>query len=527
MAIHRVFAPVLAILGLWGATCHGQAPESVTDRCADLMAQGFVELEDAPTRLTSTRSVEATDDLPAYCRVEGYVAPQVWFEIRLPLENWNRKFLMQGCGGMCGWINMEACEDALARNYAVANTDMGHKGPPASAFWAKDNREAEIQFGFRATHVVAVAAKAIVAAFYGTYPERSYFRGCSTGGRQGLMSAQRFPHDFDGIIAGAPVIHQPGTAQFHLAWLGLANLDEQRQPILTADKVPLIQAAVMAACDAEDGVRDGVLMDPRRCDWDPDALRCGRDLGDDCLSDAQVEAVRRLYSPARNSKGQRLFPGGMMKGSEHQWAPVIAPPRGQLSMLLDPNGLVAEVSRYLAFDQDKGRDFSLFDLDFDEDYKRFGVMASLNTANDPDLREFAGRGGKLILYHGWDDLEIPPLGSVEYYEDVVRFTGSAEQTQEFFRLFMLPGVAHCRRGPGADAIDYLSHLEDWVERGKAPEYLTAHHLRTPQNYRGLPRPRYPLPEADYDWTRPVFPYPKVARYVGRGNWREMDRWTGD
>lgn len=503
----------------------GRAAESVAARCASLTAQNFSSLQDAPTRVTSASAVEAADGLPAYCRVEGYVSPQVWFEVRLPLENWNSRFLMQGCGGMCGWINMEACADALARNYAVANTDMGHKGPPSSAFWAKNNREAEIQFGFRATHVVAVAAKAIIAAFYAVDAERSYFRGCSTGGRQGLISAQRFPHDFDGIIVGAPVIHQPGTAQFHLAWLGLANLDEQRQPILTADKVPLIQRAVMVACDANDGVEDGVLMDPRACDWDPEALLCARNRRDDCLSKAQVQAVRRLYSPARDSQGRRLFPGGMMKGSEHEWAPIIAPPPGKQSPLFDPNGMIAEVLRYLTFDQDRGADYSLFDLDFDEDYKRFGVMASLNTANNPDLREFAAHGGKLILYHGWDDLEIPPLGSVEYYEDVERFMGSVYKTQEFFRLFILPGVAHCRRGPGADAIDYLSHLENWVERGRAPEYLTTHHLKTPQSYMGLPRPRYPLPESDYDWMRPVFAYPKVAHYDGSGDWRDMNNWA--
>lgn len=525
--MNRTLACLVAITLLWAMPGDGQAAESTVDRCATLTAHNFGALEEAPTRVTATTLVDAADGLPAYCRVEGYVTPQVWFEVRLPLANWNKKFLMQGCGGMCGWVNMEACADALARDYAVANTDMGHKGPPSSAFWAKDNREAEIQFGFRATHVVAVAAKAIIAAFYGNSAERSYFRGCSTGGRQGLMSAQRFPYDFDGIIVGAPVIHQPGTAQFHLAWLGLTNLDEQRQPILTADKVPLIQRAVMAACDENDGVIDGVLMDPRDCDWEPKALLCSSNKRDDCLNQAQVQAVQRLYSPARDSKGRRLFPGGMMRGSEHQWAPVIAPPPGKQSRLLDANGMITEIARYLTFDRDRGADYSLFDLDFDEDYKRFGVMASLNTANDPDLREFAAHGGKLILYHGWDDLEIPPNVSLEYYQDVVRFVGSAAETQAFFRLFMLPGVAHCRRGPGADAIDYLTHLEHWVEQGEEPEYLTAHHLTTPQSYLGLPRPRYPLANEDYDWVRPVFPYPEVARYDGSGDWRDVNNWRSD
>ena len=501
-----------------------QGAEAARARCTALPQQNLTGLKDAPSQITSAAIVAAAEGLPEYCRVEGFVAPQVWFEVRLPTAGWNEKFLMQGCGGMCGWVNMGACEDALARNYAVTNTDMGHRAPPFSALWARNNRSAEIDFAFRATHVVSIVAKEIIRRFYGSGPRYAYFRGCSTGGRQGMLAAQRFPADFDGIISGAPVLRQPGVGPLHLAWLARANMDAAGEPVLTAEKVPLIETTVLAACDELDGVADGIINDPRACAWRPDALQCQGGGSQNCLTREEVAVVERFYAPARDSRGRQLFPGGVSRGSELEWVPAIAAPVGQRPFRMAENGLIAQVVRYLSFDQDRDADFSLRDFDFDEHPKQFGTMMSLNSAINPDLRPFKDRGGKIIMYHGWNDLEVPPGVSIDYYASVVAAMGGRDQAEEFIRLFMLPGVAHCRRGPGADAIDYLTYMERWVEQGIAPDEMLAHHLVKEQPYLGLPRPRYPLPTDAFSWTRPVFPYPDLAEYGGDGDVDLASNW---
>jgi feruloyl esterase len=492
--------------------------------CDNLTSLNLTSLDDAPAQITGSAVVSASDGLPAYCRVEGYVSPQVGFEIRLPVSTWNGKYLQQGCGGMCGWINMGACEDALARNYAVANTDMGHKAPPFSALWARNNRSAEIDFAYRATHVLNIVARHIIEIYYGNAPSRAYFRGCSTGGRQGLISAQRFPDDFDGIIVGAPVIRQPGVGPLHLAWLARANMDENGDPILTADRAAIIGPAVMDACDELDGVADEIINDPRLCTWSPASLSCRGASTDACLTPAEIAVVERIYSPARNSSGRILFPGGMMRGSEIEWNPAIVAPEGETPRVAAPNGLISHVLRYLSFAEDRPADFGLLDLDFDRHPAEFGFMMTLNSAVNPDLRSFRARGGKLLMYHGWNDLEIPPYLSIDYYESAVAANGGRASAEEFIRLFMLPGVAHCRRGPGADAIDYLSYLEKWVEQDEAPDSLLAHHLVQEQSYLGLPRPRYPLANEKYNWTRPIYPYPDVAEYSGHGSAEDPGNW---
>jgi len=528
----RLIAALLALAGLAaGSAASAQsppatAPQAPTDeRCANLARSDLSRLPDAPTVITAAAPVAAAGDVPAYCRVEGYIAPQIGFEVHLPISGWNGKYLQQGCGGMCGWINMGACQDALARNYAVANTDMGHKGPPFTVKWARDNRNAEVDFGYRATHVLAVAAKAIIGAYYGQAPRYSYFRGCSTGGRQALVEAQSFPDDFDGIIAGAPVIDETGDGFLHLLWSGRAALGEAGQPVLFADKVDLVHKTVIAACDTIDGVKDGILQDPRRCTWKPAALACRQGQQGNCLSPAEVAAVGKIYAGAQDSRGRSLFPGGMPRGSEYQWVPAFVNKEGQLPLVLDPNGMMPDFMRYLSFWYDLPDDTSLMSFDWDRDPQRLGLMERLFNAGNPDLRRFKERGGKLILYHGWDDLEIPANLSIDYYQLVERTMGGPAATRDFFRLFMIPGMAHCRRGIGADAIDTLSALEDWVERGRAPDQLLTHHLVKEQSYLGLPALRFPLERASYDWTRPVPAWPKVARWTGRGDWRDARTWT--
>jgi feruloyl esterase len=464
--------------------------------CAALMRESFSSLPDAPTTISSAQSVPATADLLAHCEVRGFVAPQVRFEVRLP-DNWNGKFLHQGCGGLCGEVQPATCDDVLARNYAVAVTDMGHQGAPWQSAWAFNNLPAEVDFAYRATHVVTVAAKAIIARYYGRPATRAYFRGCSTGGRQGLVEAQRFPADFDGIIAGAPVLDETGVAALHLMWSGQANLDPQGRPLLEPAHVELLHSAVLEACDGRDGRRDGIIDDPRQCAFDPAALACPGDVAAaGCLTTAQQSAVRRIYDGARNSRGESLFAGGMSRGSEYEWVPNFVGRNGPAAFA--PGGPLRELYQYLIFMPDPGPNAPVTTFDFDVDPPRLALVETLYTAQNPDLTAFRARGGKLILYQGWDDAEIPPALVTRYFARVQQTMGGAAQTREFARLFMLPGVAHCRRGPGADTADWLTYLERWVEQSKAPDAVDTFHLTKEQNYLGLPRPRFPLPAADYD-----------------------------
>ena len=516
--IRLLFAAMIAL-----AAAPALAAPSEAD-CAKLVRADFSAIPDAPTTIASASVVPDAPDQPGYCKVEGVIAGHVGFEVRLPLATWNGKYLQQGCGGMCGWINMGACEDAQARGYATANTDMGHKGSPANAQWAYDNRAAELDFAYRATYVTSLAAKAIVARFYGQPPSKSYFRGCSTGGRQALILAQRFPRAFDGIIAGAPVYNQTGVSLLHLLWTGRANLDAQGRAILTPAKVAAMGKAALAACDRLDGLTDGLIADPTACRWTPRALACGASATPDCLTPADIAAAERIYGGARNARGERLFPGGMPPGSEHQWVPAFVGMPGQDSLVMIPGGLIDSVQRYQLYWNDPGPSGTLAAFDFDRDVDRLALVEPLYNAQNPDLSAFKAHGGKLILWHGWDDAEIPARASIDYYRRVERAMGGAAATRDFARLFLLPGVAHCRRGPGPDNFDELAALEAWVERGTAPDTVTTYRLVKEQSYLGLPRPRYPLASEAVVYTRPVPAYPLVAQYRGRGDPKDVASW---
>ncbi len=517
-----VRAAALALLAL-AAPAFAAEP----DPCAALLGRAFQHLPDAPTVLNTAATVGTADGLPQHCRVQGYVAPQVNFELQMPVPGaWNGKFLMQGCGGLCGVANPATCDDVLARNYAVVTTDMGHSGRPWQTLWAYDNLQAEVDFAYRATHVVTVAAKALIEAYYGRPQSRAYFRGCSTGGRQGLIEAQRFPRDYDGIIVGAPVFSETGISALHLIWSGRANLDADGEPIMTPADVELLHESVMAACDDRDGAADGIIEDPAACAWEPEALACGTAAGR-CLPPEKIAVARRLYGGARDSAGRPLTPGGLAKGSEYGWVPYFVGRDGPATF--HPDGPVNALYQYLIFMPDPGPAGSAAAFDFDRDPPRLALMESLYSPMNPDLRVFRARGGKLLLYHGWDDAEIPSSHMLDYFALVERTMGGRQATAEFLRLFMMPGVAHCRRGPGADTVDWLSYLEQWVEEGRAPEEVMAHHLVKEENYLGLPRKRFPLPAADYDRVRPLYPYPRVGR-VRRGadpalagSWRAVER----
>jgi len=512
--------PELLLLTLFGSLLvSGTADAS----CESLAFERFGG-DDFPTLITSAQTVEATDSLPAFCKVEGYVAPQIGFELRLPTQGWNEKFLMQGCGGLCGIIKIQSADDALARGYAVTNTDLGHKGQPFSGIWAYNNRTAEIDFGYRATHAVANVAKRIVRKFYDQLPTFSYFRGCSTGGRQGMVEAQRYPDDFDGIISGAPVLNETGVGALHLIWSVRANLDAAGQAILDGAKLPFVYQKVLEKCDAIDGVTDGLLTDPRRCDFTPQDLLCADDsAAGQCLTPDEAQVIQKLYDGPMNSSGESLYTGGLMRGSEYEWAPGLVG-LGEEPALALQMPMLNDFVAYMAFDPDPGPGFTMMDFDFDKDPPRLQKMEAIYSATNPDLSAFRERGGKIIMYHGWDDLEVPPLSTVEYYDQVTTRAGGVDSVQDFYRLFMLPGVAHCRRGPGPDAIDYLSYLEDWVEAGRAPDSVTASHLNVEQSYDGLPPVRFPLPQSSVDYARPIYPYPAAPEYIGEGDVKDPLSW---
>ena len=456
----------LSAFVLWTGAAQAQTT------CEGLLGMDFGVIPDAPTQLLSaeqrpTASHPQHGEVPAHCAITGYISSNIGIEMWLPLEDWNEKYLMQGCGGFCGSTQqIVRCRDALKRGYACITTDMGHKSTPIDAKWAYNNPQAEIDFYFRSTHATAQAGKAIAEAAYGKPPQRSYFRGCSTGGRQGLISAQRFPADFDGIIVGAPAGVSP-YGGLHLIWSALANLDEDGAPILHPDQLPAIHDKAIAACDALDGQQDGIIDDPRQCQFDPASLQCSGDA--DCLSAEQVAVLTKIYDGPTGPDGERLSTFTPMVGSELNWRVYI----GTDTQPAFYYTFGAEFFRYLAFAEDPGPTWRPEDFDFDVDVGRMGHIRMFNDAADPDMRNFARRGGKMIAYHGWADQSVLPNATIDYLEKVRGVMGH-DETDDFFRLYMMPGVNHCITGKGPSYVDMLTALENWVEDGTAPGDLTAY-----------------------------------------------------
>lgn len=483
-------------------------------------------LPEAPTSIMQAQIVAAHEDVPEVCQVNGIVAPNIQFELRMPTGKWNGRFMHYGCGGACGIIYRPQLEEPLARGYAIVSSDMGHAGAPNNWAFAYGNIQALIDFSFRATHVVTVAAKEVVKAAYGAPAKFSYMYGCSTGGIQGQIEAQRYPHDFDGIVSGAPAyFNGPNYSEFSVR----ANLDANGNGIFDPDKLPMLRKAVLAQCDAKDGLEDGVLQDPRQCRFDPATVQCKGKETKSCLTAAEVAVARKIYAGPSTSGGAPINYGwaGMAPGSEYEWYPSFIGDKGK------PH------PRALATEYDYGNGVypltaAAVGKPYDYDGDQASAPGNLNNpgmvlrwlryAGNPDLRRFRDAGGKMIIWHGWDDAETAPGASADYAELVSRTMGGEAQAQQFLRLFMLPGTAHCRRGPGGDSVDWITAIENWTERGQAPDQVIAYHLAKEQNYLGLPRPRYPLPAGSFDRTRPVYPYPAIARYKGRGDPSLAENW---
>jgi len=433
--------------------------------------------------------------LPAFCRVTGVIRPAVRFEVWLPLEGWNGRFQGTGNGGYNGAIVYTALANGLLKHFATANTDMGHVATaPDPGRWALHHPELVVDEGYRAQHETAVRAKQIVQAFYGRHPQRSYFVGCSSGGWEGLTEANRYPHDYDGIVAGAPASQ---VVHLHAAQIW-GYLAARQIPVA---KLDLIAAAVLARCDARDGVRDGLISDPLGCDFQPEELACkaGQDPRH-CLTAVEVKALQHLYAGAHFSSGAAVYPG---------W------PRGFESALIQARrdrvaALGASTFRDMVF-EDPQWDFHTINYDRDVKLADAKIGAVMNDGST-DLAQFRHAGGKLILWHGWSDPFISPLHTLDYYHRLARHfakpgstaDAAVAQLSDFARLFLAPGVYHCGRGPGPDTFDSVGAIMAWVEQGVAPESMIAQHKT----------------QGRVDRTRPLCAYPHQAVYDGKGDINE-------
>ncbi len=454
--------------------------------------------------------------LPAFCRVLADAKPtadsDIKIEVWMPISGWNGRFRGQGNGGFAGEIDYRALGLAVLQGYASAATDTGHAAGGTDATWALGHPEKIIDFAYRAIHEMTVVGKMTIKAFYGDAPQHSYFANCSNGGRQALMEAQRYPEDYDGILAGAPANYWTHLLAGALYDAQVTTSDQANY--IPASKIPAIAKAVNAACDAKDGVTDGVLNDPRQCHFDPASLLCKAADSDACLTQPQVTAMKKLYQGAHDSKGKEIFPGFLPGGED-----------GQGGWPLWITGQEPGKSLLFAFG---GGYFS--DMVYDKadwDYKKVNLdeavaasdkkYASVLNSTETNMKPFESRGGKLIIYHGWNDAAISALNTINYYEAVENKMGK-QDADSFLRLFMVPGMQHCGGGPGADVFgqmgfsssndpqhDMYLALEQWVEKGAAPSTVIA----TKQSGEGA--------AAAVKMTRPLCAYPQVAKYKGSGD----------
>lgn len=506
-------AALAIALGVVAPVAQGATSLSAAD-CRGLAGVGWAPVEGSRVEILTAAPVSPDDDgLPDYCRVHATIGPSTGVEMRLPLSNWNERLLFTGCGGLCGVFYTQHMPDAQARGYAVATTDMGRQLAEGEdpREWTQDPQW-RIDWQYRATHRATVLAKAVIAAAYGRAQEYAYFRGCSTGGRQGLTEALLYPEDYDGVISGAPAMQMVTP---HNVFGYASSKRPDGSPVFSPEALNLLADAVLEACDEDDGVRDGVVPDPLACRFDPASLRCSEGQAGDCLTGEQVGAVRKIYDGARRADGSPFYAMGYARGSERDWITNFLAVDGR------PPRRVG--SARFTLDRRIGPDATLAEYD----YARHGVQGSpvggmLDLgANGRKLEAFRSRGGKILLYHGWSDTDATPASSLFFYESHVRAFGR-EDVSGFLRLFMLPGMAHCSGGEGVHAADYLTLMEKWVEQGEAPESLTAYKTRPP--WSADTYPRFPLPPGDIVSGRRLYPYPAHSAYGGKGDVNDPANW---
>ena len=498
----------LALLPAAAATCDGLGKLSLPDTTittAELVSGGSFAAPGVPQPFTN---------LPSFCRVAATIHPSkdsdIQFEVWMPASNWNGKFFGVGNGGFAGAITYAGLASAIREGYAAASTDTGHQAPGQNASWALNHPEKIVDFGHRAIHETAVKSKAVLKVFYGEQPKRSYFSSCSNGGRQALMEAQRYPADYDGIIAGAPANYWT-----HLLSMAASNVQAtMKDPAsyIPSAKLPAIQAAALAACDTLDGAKDGIIENPAQCRFDPSVLLCKGQDSDTCLTAPQLTALRQIYGGLRDKNDKPLFPGYPMGGEAEQggWGLWITGAEPGKALMF---AFSTEFFKNMVY-SNPDWDFRTFDPVRDTQTADEKFARVLNS-NDPDLKRFRDRGGKLILYHGWSDAAIPAYNIIDYYRSVEQKMGPPTS---FVRLYMVPGMQHCGGGSGATFFGQLgpsktpqesnieTAVERWVEEGAAPGPIVAMKFKQGMN-----------PASGVAKTHSLCPYPQVAQYKGSGS----------
>lgn len=516
--------PLLTVLLMSGVLSHQAAAQKPCESLAQLglkntkitLAQTVAAgTFTAPPPPYPTPAPPSYKDVPSFCRVVAEIAPtadsDIKVEVWMPTTGWNGKNRGQGNGGFAGIIDYQGLAAAIKRGYASAGTDTGHTGTDAS--WALGHPEKVADFGYRGVHEMTAKAKAIVDAFYGRGPAHSYFASCSDGGREALMEAQRFPADYDGILAGAPANYWTHLLVGGMWAVRATSLDPASY--IPAAKIPAISKAVLAACDAQDGLADGIVDDPSRCHFDPATMLCKDADSESCLTAPQVAALKKIYAGPHDSAGHAIFPGYMPGGEEGPggWSPWIIGTASAHSLL---SFFSVNYFSDMVYDNAKW-DYKTFNVDQATKLADDKTAVALNATN-PNLKPFTTRGGKLILYHGWSDAAIPAPNTINYYNSVVKTLGRRE-AESFMRLFMAPGMQHCAGGPGPNYFgqdgkltpddpsrNIYTALEQWVEKGSAPSRIIATKFVNDSD-----------PAQGIKMTRPLCSYPEVAKYKGSGD----------
>ncbi|HBR4785454.1 TPA: tannase/feruloyl esterase family alpha/beta hydrolase [Klebsiella pneumoniae] len=510
--------------------------------CAQLGALSFSKGIDAEVKINDATELKTAQG--TFCKISATLSPETGVEVALPQDHWTQRMLQVGCGGLCGNINLSlsnasGCVPAMNGEFVVSATNMGHAGTMMDASWAEDPQK-RIDFAYRANHITAQFTKALINAYYGQPQKYAYFMGCSDGGREALMEAQRYPHDFNGISAGAPAAWFSAQNSFYHGWNVVANLRADGTPVLLQNRLALIHQAAVTHCPTLSGQKDGILQNPYACTFSRSWIKqCVPEQADksDCLTAEELDVVEKLYRGAHGQNGEQYVPAGLPIGSELRW-PVPASPTG--SSMSEMMALPA--LQYVLLPGSKQKLSRVADFAFNsQNFARIAELAPLYNATNTNLKPFRAAGGKLIVWHGLADDSISPAGTIAYFKGVQKFMG-AEKVDSFMRLFLLPGVAHCGNGEGPDQIDLLTALMNWTEHDVAPAKLIAgkaeHAAAMPVmppapgpegtkptgedasvQFHGMQKPSIPVAASASKavYTRPVFPYPYIAEYNGKGD----------
>jgi hypothetical protein len=478
--------------------------------CTALATHDFSTVAGAPATVSSATVSGAN------CVVTGTINATQKFVVQLPTKGWTQRFMMSGCGGYCGSVGDPrtgngtqafGCKLLEQNGMVLATSDLGHQATIAGGAWAKNNPAAVIDFAYLGMHKMTVLSKAMIEAYYGQPPKRSYYIGCSDGGREGLQEAQRYPEDYDGIVVGSPVIDETSTNTFYHSWHIRSNSGANGLSILTTDKMATLAAAVKATC----GDEGGLIQDPRSCDGEKilASVSCSGADSAACLTSAQADVVRKYWSGPVDENGVHLFPGDLPIGSELSWSSVTA--AGTRSDSGGEGVFAADFPNYMS-NWGSGTGITYENISFSAaGYNALTTLSTLWDPTNPDLSKFAARGGKLIIWHGWADSGSSPLGSLNYWTAVRKQMGT-DAASKFMSLYLLAGVGHCNSGVNTTRTDFLTPVIDWVENGVAPNKVTVNFVSPSQT-------------SSIVSSRPSYPYPSTVKYNGKGNLANEESWV--